>query len=607
MSTPLFYLKDAMVTFGGAPIFTGLDLQIMEGDKICLVGRNGSGKSTLMKLITGQLEVDSGERFVQPGTRIGHLAQAITPKVGQTVRDFVLSGLHHNTDYDNNTYLADRVLLPLDLEADAHMDKLSGGKLRRAGLAQALISEPDILLLDEPTNHLDLTGIEWLEDFLKTYRGGLLCISHDRAFLRNISRKTFWLDRGAVRTNPRGYEDFERWSEEIIEQEERTLQKMGKKLEAENDWLRYGVSARRKRNQRRLKDLFTLRSTLRAEKSRHKTLSDGIRLPPLTPELGSKLVLEMKDVAKSFGDKLIIRNFTTRVLRGERIGVIGPNGSGKTTFLRMVLKHLEPDSGNVRLGKNLDISYFDQKREILNPSETLWETLCPQGGDTIEVGGVPRHIVAYLKDFMFTSTQARSPVSTLSGGEANRLLLAKQLANPGNFLILDEPTNDLDMDTLDMLQEILSEFEGTLFIVSHDRDFLDRLVSRSIVFEGNGLVREYVGGYSDYMAQRQEEEQAIRKASAPAKREGAAAVPEKNTTKLSYKLKHELEKLPERIEQLTLDIEELEVTLADVSLYSSDPETFHRASSDLERKKAELAQAEDRWLELEEMQQGFGE
>lgn len=606
MPTPLLYLKDAHVTFGGSPLFTGISLQIMQGDKICLVGRNGSGKSTLLKVISGDVELDSGERYVQPGIRIGHLPQNVIFVPGETVRDYVLAGLdgHHTHEGEDNSYRVDMVITPLNLKPHAPMDKLSGGKLRRAGLARALVSNPDILLLDEPTNHLDLAAIEWLEGYVQQYNGGLVCISHDRSFLEHTSSKTFWLDRGKMRSSDRGYSQFEAWSDEVMEAEQKMLERMDKKLEAENHWLAYGVTARRKRNQRRLGDLITLRGKLRADHAHFRTLSATIKLPPLGPDQSSKIVAEVKELSKSFDDvdppKLMIRHFSTRIMRGDRIGIIGRNGAGKTTFLKLLLGELEPSSGRIRMGKNLSITYFDQKRESLDPKRTLWQTLCSEG-DTVMVRGEPRHVVGYLRDFLFSADQVRSPVGSLSGGECNRLLLAQKLANPGNVLILDEPTNDLDMDSLDVLQEVLSDYEGTLLIVSHDRDFIDRLVMKTIVFEGNGEVQEYIGGYSDYMAQKKE---AVRAAKAPAKLAsvpGKLEQPTQPLSKMSYKYKRELELLPERMETLEKDIAALEIILADPDLYTNNAKRFDEASARLMEKKAELEQAEERWLELEEM------
>lgn len=611
MSFPLFYLKDAKVTFGGKPLFTGISLQIMQGDKICLVGRNGSGKSTLLKVILGQVELDGGERYVQPGVRMGYLSQEAHYKPHQTVQEYVLDGLitHNAEEEADNRYRADMVLTPLSLKPDAMMEKLSGGKLRRAGLARALVSNPDILLLDEPTNHLDLSAIEWLEGFLRQYKGGLVCISHDRTFLSNISGKTFWLDRGGLRMSDRGYAQFEQWSEEVMDAEQKALERMGKKLEAENHWLAYGVTARRKRNQRRLGDLIALRGRLKSDQSHYRSLNASIKLPPLTQEMSSKMVAEIKELSKSFTDvdppKLMIRNFSTRIMRQDRIGIIGRNGAGKTTFLKLLLGELQPSSGHIRMGKNLVVSYFDQKRETLDPTKTLWQTLCPGGGDTVMVRGEPRHVVGYLRDFLFDANQVRGPVGALSGGERNRLLLANKLANPGNVLVLDEPTNDLDLDSLDVLQEVLSDYEGTLIIVSHDRDFIDRLVTKTIVFEGNGEVEEYIGGYSDYIAQKKERatlQKNIKSAAQNEKKESGTAPKPATQTKLSYKLKRELELLPARIETLEAEIAALETMLMDANLYNRDPDTFHESSRALVSKKAELEEAEERWLELEEMQ-----
>ena len=611
MSTPLFYLRDTMITFGGEPLFSNISFQISQGEKICLVGRNGSGKSTLMDVILGKRELDAGERFVEPGVTIGHLSQRTLFTPEDTVRDFVLQGLPAEERDEANHYRVDIVLSPLELEPEKTMDTLSGGKLRRAALAAALIAEPNILLLDEPTNHLDLNAIEWLEDYLKHYRGGLICISHDRTFLNNISNKTLWLDRGGIKSTNQGYKHFEAWSDELVELEKRSLAKMGKKLEVENHWLTYGVTARRKRNQRRLGDLHSLRQKIRSDRAKYNTLSSTIQLAPLTPELGSKLVLEMKSVSKTLTakppSKRILKNFSIRVLRKERIGIIGRNGAGKSTLLKLIMKEITPDEGNLRLGKSLDITYFDQQRETLNPTDTVWETLCPGGGDTIHVNGQPRHIIGYLKHFLFDPKQAHSPISTLSGGECNRLLLARELANPGNLLILDEPTNDLDMDSLDVLQEILNDYQGTLIIVSHDRDFLDRLVERTIVMEGDGDVEVYAGGYSDYIEQKKEA--AEKKKKKATTNTGNTLNTEINTpkalTKLSYKLQRELDMLPEKIEQLARTIKKREAELTDPDLYNDDPETFHTLSSSLQQAKSDLDYSEERWLELEEMRHGL--
>lgn len=611
MGLPLFYLKDVMVTFGGKPVFSSISLQISQGEGISLVGRNGSGKSTLMKVIQGIQEIDSGERYVQPGVKIGYLPQNIPFKPEQTVRDFVLEGLPEKERSEENHYRVDMVLSPLGLAPEKLMMTLSGGKLRRAGLAQALIADPDILLLDEPTNHLDLNAIEWLETYLKhEFKGGVVCISHDRTFLGNISNKTFWLDRGKIRVNMKGYVDFERWSEEVMNDEQKQLERLGKKLDAENQWLAFGVTARRKRNQRRLGELFTLRAKMQEDRAAHNALSSSIKLAPLATEMGSKRVLEMDKVSVTLTakppPKKVLRNFSFRLMRKDRIGIIGRNGAGKSTFLKLVVGQIKPDEGLIRYGKNLEITYFDQQREELNPDDTLWETVCPQGGDTIFVNGEPRHVVSYLKDFLFDANQVKSPVSSLSGGECNRLLLAKKLAKPGNLLILDEPTNDLDMDSLDILQDVLSDYEGTLLIVSHDRDFLDRLVERTLVFEGDGVVEEYIGGYSDYLQQKKEAEKLTKpkKESLPQKNKTDQSVTDKKNkplTKLSYKHQRELEMLPERIEELMDEVASLEEKLADSRLYIEDPKRFNDVTAALSERKTELHQAEERWLELEEM------
>lgn len=602
--TVLISLEDISVKFGGKPLFENLRMHIIEGDKICLVGKNGAGKSTLMRLILGELEQDGGTRFCLPNTSIGYLAQNVEFNASDSVHQFVMSGLEIGERTENKHHLADIVIAPLDLDSNALMGTLSGGQLRRAALARSLITEPDILLLDEPTNHLDLNGIEWLEKYLANYRGALVCVSHDRAFLAAISRKVFWIDKGMIRICPTGYKGFEDWAEQIIEQEARELQNMKKKLAAEVDWTQGGVTGRRKRNQRRLSELFKLRDKLKSDKVAYNQRMQRVDTDSLTTTQASKIIVEFKHIDKSFTNENknipILKDFNLRIMRGDRIGILGKNGSGKSTFIKLLVGEIEPDNGRIFRGKTIDIAYFDQSRIALNPGKTLWDTLCPDGGDQVFLGGTKErsmHVCGYLKDFMFDPKIARNRVSTLSGGQQNRLMLAKILANPGNVLILDEPTNDLDMDTLDMLQELLSDYKGTLLIVSHDRDFLDRTVTEVLAFEGGGVVEGYIGGYSDYAARKKitVPKKSSEKKS-PEKIE--AKIPEKKI--LSGKERHELEKLPEKIAKLEAEIKALREKLLDVDFYTKNPAEFDSSSRRFALAQHDLETAESRWLELEE-------
>jgi ABC transport system ATP-binding/permease protein len=601
----LISLENIRLNFGGKPLFEDLSVHIAEGDKICLVGKNGAGKTTLMRLITEDLERDAGTRFAYPGVHIGYLAQNVPFDAAMQVNDFVLTGLPKEKRDDAHHHLADMMMTPLDLDGHATMGTLSGGQLRRAALARALLEEPDVLLLDEPTNHLDLVAIEWLEDYLSRYRGALVCVSHDRTFLAAVSRKVFWIDHGQVRTCPKGYGEFDAWMEEVIAHEANALQNLQKKLDAEIDWTQGGVTGRRKRNQRRMRELGRLREALKNDKAAYRQRLASIELESLPPSQASKIIAEFKGVHKSFtrpdGRKIpILHDFNLRIMRGDRIGILGKNGSGKSTFIKLLTQEITADSGLVRLGKTVDITYFDQHRVALDPSKTLWETLAPDGAYVFVGSGAKQkhiHVCGYLKNFLFDPKIARDKVSTLSGGQQNRLMLAKALATPGNVLILDEPTNDLDMDTLDMLQEILAEYQGTLIVVSHDRDFLDRTVTEVLAFEGNAKVEAHLGGYSDYALAKQKlplahAEPAVKTVAAPAKPKTASA-------RMSYKFVLELEQLPAKIRVLEEEIAALSSQLADPDLYMRSPEQFDRGSRKLAKAQEALTHAENRWLELD--------
>lgn len=608
----LLSIRNASIRFGERQLFENLTLHIAGQDRICLVGRNGSGKTTLLKLIMNQLEMDAGERWESPGLCIGYVPQEV--EIGEaagTALDFVMGGLAPAQRTEDQRFRAEMVLEPLGLAPDAELASCSGGQVRRAALARALVAEPDILLLDEPTNHLDIAGIEWLENHLASYRGAVLVISHDRAFLSNISRRVFWLDRGTLRVSPRGFRYFEAWAEEIIEQEARELANMQKKLEQEESWLHGGISARRKRNERRLRDLVRLREQLRTDKASYNQTMRTIALEPLEAAKAPKMQAEFDQVSLSLGGKTILKHFSFRILKKDRIGIIGPNGSGKSTLLRLIMGEIAPDEGRVKTAKHLTVSYIDQNRRDLNPEDTLWKTLCPDGGDHVHVRGSDIHVVGYLKQFLFDPKLAKMPVSGLSGGQRGRLLLAKVLANPGTLLVLDEPTNDLDMDTLDMLQEILADFEGTLIIVSHDRDFLDRTVTKTLVFEGDGKVEAVIGGYTDYV------ELVKRRLPSGEKRgdrigdnpvdnfSGAAPKPAARQVKLSYNEKRDLELLPARIEELEREIAAIEARLGDPDWFSRHAAEFLTHTQRLEAARHELEAAETRWLELEEKRAGL--
>jgi ATP-binding cassette subfamily F protein uup len=585
MAPPLISLRDISLSFGGNPLFKGLFNNITKGDKTCLVGRNGCGKSTFLKIVCGQMDFDQGERFVQPGTRFSYLSQDVWLEPGQTPKEFVMqSGCA--------PFEADEILDLLKMDQDRPMEGFSGGERRRVALARALVGSPDVLLLDEPTNHLDLPTIEWLEEFLKQYAGALLTISHDRTFLERVSSSCLWLDRGTLHRHNQGFKDFDVWSEHLLAEEEKHLSKMNTKLKEELHWLHRGVTARRKRNQGRLRELNKLREEKRAFLSGQ---AGKLKMSGASSEGGSKLVIEAQSISKALGNKVLIQNFSTRILRGDRIGIIGPNGVGKTTLIRMLAGVLSPDSGTVRLGKTIDLIYFDQLRDNLKPNETLWQNLCDTGGDHVTVQGQPRHVMAYLKDFLFEEKQVRSPVSILSGGEKNRLALAKALTSPGNVLILDEPTNDLDMDTLDLLIEMVSDFTGTLLLVSHDRDFLDKLTTSIIALEGDGLIRECVGGYQDYMRQYPPQKDTTRTTSKE------IIERPKSARRFTYNEKREYEMLPARMEQLMQDIAEAEARLEDPAFYANHPQEFMKVTQVLTVAKEELGRIEGRWLELDEL------
>jgi ATP-binding cassette subfamily F protein uup len=612
--TLLLSVQDANIAYADKVLFDNLTFHIHDGDKICLLGKNGAGKSTLMNIITGQRELNHGIFWRLQGAKVGYLPQDTIFKPGQTVREYVFEHLVYDTARPEDSiqdYQIERVLHPLELDPSTPMDVLSGGQLRRAALARALVEEPDILLLDEPTNHLDLNIIEWLEQFIKAYRGAVVCISHDKKFLANMSDRIFWLDRGRMRVCPKGFDYFDEWSTMLLEQEARELHNRSKAVEQEVEWASRGVKARRKRNVRRLDEMKDARAKLKADKNAFNRMMAKIELPMLENDPSSQVVAEFYNVHKRFPgeytEKVVMDSFSMRVMRGDRIGMLGRNGSGKTSFLNLLLGEIKPDQGTVKLAKHVDIAYFDQQRRNLNNNDTLQETLCPNGGQYLEVMGKTRHVCGYLRDFMFEATDANRRVNTLSGGQKNRLMLARVLANPGSLLILDEPTNDLDMDTLDMLEEILSQYKGTLIIVSHDRDFLDQAVTKILAFEGDGKIEGHIGGYTDYLEFKKSQLPQVEKGkSSKAKSTDAvAAAPvveqNKKPQKLSFKIQYELDHLPANITKLEQEISALESLLNDPNLYATNPDQFHKASHKLVYKKQELETAEARWLELDEM------
>jgi ATP-binding cassette subfamily F protein uup len=590
-SPPLLLLTDIRVTLGSVPLLDGAAISVGAGERLCLVGRNGSGKSTLLKIASGEIAFDGGTRFLQPGTTMRYLPQEPDLSAYADTLAYVEAGLGPNDDEYRARYLLEQ----LGLTGAEKPANLSGGEARRAALARTLAPSPDLLLLDEPTNHLDLPAIEWLESELASLSAGIVLISHDRRLLEKLSRSIVWLDRGQTRRLDRGFAHFEAWRDEVLEQEERDFHKLGRKIAREEDWLRYGVTARRKRNVKRVAGL----AALRQEKREFNRQGEAAKMGAADAAISGKLVVVAEEVGKSYGERPIVRGLDLRVLRGDRLGIVGPNGAGKSTLLNMLTGVLAPDTGRIKLGTNLNVITLDQQRATLDPRVTLADTLTGGKSDMVQVGEQSRHVIGYMKDFLFKPEQARTPVGTLSGGERGRLLLAAALAKPSNLLVLDEPTNDLDLETLDLLQEMLGEYPGTILLVSHDRDFLDRVASSTLVAEGAGRWVEYAGGYSDYLRQRGEA------AAEPVKPKSASRTPALAPTaapaapKLSFKQQHELKQLAAEIETLQKEIARLETALAKPGLYQSDRKKFDAGTAALTAAQTRLAEVEERWLELE--------
>ncbi len=594
--TPIFYIKDGNLSFADKIVLSDLELYISSGDRVCLVGKNGCGKSSLMKIIEGEYELDDGELFQDSSAHVGYLKQDMKLLPDCKIYDFILGEFK---DPESNKYHADIILKQLEIDGDLELKHCSGGQTRRACLAKALVSKPDILLLDEPTNHLDIQAIEWLEGYIKNYPGAVICISHDRMFQENITNKVWWIDRGILRKSGKGFKYYDQWREEIIAAEESVLRKMNRKLEAEKNWLNMGVTGRRKRNQKRLANLYRLRETLRAHHTNLRQAKARLQIELAEEMKKTKFIIEAEHISYNFPGKKLFDNFTFKVKKGEKIGVIGPNGAGKSTLIRLLTKELEPLAGKVKHGTNIDITYFDQHRSDLNPQYSLKQTLCPGGGDQVFLKDRTMHVAGYLKNFMFDPKTLDNKVATLSGGEANRLLLAKSLINPGNFFILDEPTNDLDMDSLDMLLEILADYTGTLIIVSHDRDFLENLVTRTLVFTESEIIDLY-GGYEDYLKYYRLGQKEVK--STKIKSIAPAPVKTGSLQKMSYKYVRLLEILPGEIEMLEEQIAIMENQLAEPDLYNSDNKKFEYLSHQLQQSKSELEIKLEQWLEVETMQ-----
>lgn len=595
--TPIYYIKNGNLSFADKIILSELELYLYKGDKVCLIGRNGCGKSSLMKVISGDYELDNGELFKDPLITIGYLRQDINIKTDLNVYDFILDQ-KSNSPLSNeiDKYQIDIILEKLQISGTDNLSTYSGGQLRRASLAKALISEPEILLLDEPTNHLDIGTIEWLEEFVKSYNGAIICVSHDRTFLSNVTNKIWWLDRGLLRKSDKGFKYFDEWQCIIIEQEEASLRKLNKKLAQENEWLNAGVTARRKRNQKRLAQLKALRAIAREHAEKLARSKQRVLVELEENIAKSKFIIEADNVSFSYKNTKIIDNFSFRVKKGEKIGIIGANASGKSTFIKLLIKQLTPELGKIIHGGSLDISYFDQHREKLNPNYTLQQTLCPTGGDQVFLpNNKTMHVAGYLKQFMFDPKLLNAKTAILSGGEANRLLLANILINPGNLLILDEPTNDLDMDSLEILLDILADYSGTLIVVSHDRDFLDRLVTRTLVFT-QGKIHDLTGGYEDYK-QYFTPISTTKKPSKPTTNTTSEKEPQNK--KLSYKYQRLLETLPNDIEQLEVSIKALEKQLEDSNLYLDNPQKYNQITNQLISNKKKLDELLNQWLEIQ--------
>jgi len=596
--TPIFSIKVGGLSFADKVILSDIELYVSPMDKICLVGSNGCGKSSLMKIIFGEYELDGGEIYRDPAIEVGYLKQDMKLIPDSTIYDFVAKQFD---EPDSQKYLIDMVFEQLQIDGNAHFKHCSGGQARRAFLAAALVKKPGILLLDEPTNHLDITAITWLEEYVKSYQGAIICISHDRAFQANVTNKVWWLDRGVLRKSSKGFKYYDQWREDIIAEEESVLRKMNRQLEVEKAWLGAGVTARRKRNQKRLANLHHLREKFRNHQDKLSHAKNKLKIELLEEAKKTKFIIEAEGVCFKYADKYILDDFGMKVQKGEKIGVIGPNGSGKSTLVKILTKELSPESGKIKHGTNLEITYFDQHRTMLNPNHSLQETLCPNGGDQIMLKNRTMHVAAYLKSFMFDPKALRSKVSTLSGGEANRLLLAKTLINPGNFLILDEPTNDLDMDSLEMLLEILADYDGTLLVVSHDRDFLERLVTRIIVFADDKITDLY-GGYEDYLKFIQGKEGLKEKAKPAKQAEHKKVIAASAPNKLSYKYQRLLEVLPQEIDDLEKKIANIENELMAPDLYNANPKKFDQLSKDLIRNKQILEEKLQQWFEIESME-----
>lgn len=600
---PLLQLTGISLTFGGDPVFENLSLTVQQGDRVALVGRNGSGKSTLMKVMAGLVEPDRGEVVLNAGSHVGYMEQDPDLSGFATLGDFARAGLP-----ESEGYRVGMAAEGLKFDPDRPVATASGGERRRAALARLLAQAPELMLLDEPTNHLDVEAIGWLEDHLSQTRAAYVVISHDRAFLRRLTRATLWIDRGEVRRQERGFEGFEDWREAVWAAEDDARHKLDRKIKAEARWAVEGISARRKRNQGRVRALQAMRAERAAQIRRQGTAAMALDAGPQS----GKRVIEAQGISKAFGERVILKPFDLRVQRSDRVAFVGPNGAGKTTLIKMLTGEIAPDQGEVKLGTNLEIAVFDQARAALNPDQSLWDALTGDPdmrvsgrADQVMVRGQPKHVVGYLKDFLFDEAQARAPVRSLSGGEKARLLLARLMAKPSNLLVLDEPTNDLDVETLDLLQDILGDYDGTVLLVSHDRDFIDRVADTTVAMEGDGRAVTYAGGWTDYRAQRGEDPvvqpaETAKPASAP--KPAGKQQPVKEG--LSFTEKHRLEALPAAIERLEAEIARLSEFLSDPELYRTAPAKFEKATEALTERQAALAEAEEEWLMLEEKAAG---